>query len=183
MALAVSLSTVGVAQTFESSYDSLIDSAVLRQILNEELEEQGSGGLFKYQDKLAARPDSLEYLFFEPGVVTLNVDRSAKSALESLEASGAGEEITGYRVGVFFSNRANSRAEANKVVERCGTEFADIATSLIYDNPYFKVHAGYATTNEEAVILLNRLQKVFPKAYIIREKMEPKNLIIERTYN
>ncbi|MFR9651577.1 MAG: hypothetical protein SNG35_06110 [Rikenellaceae bacterium] len=180
----VALSTMGVAQDQIDLDDSLIDSVLidsmlLAELLDYEAESVGCGGLVAYQEKLTARPDSLEYLFFEPGRVTLNIDRSASSALERVESGDANREMIGYRVGIFFSNRANGRAEANDVVERCKEQFEDIKTTLIYDNPYFKVHAGYATSNEEAVMMLNRLQKIFPKAYIIREKMTPADLIVE----
>lgn len=174
----VALCSFGSAQEQIEGYDLDLDSVLLASFFDYEEPSAGSGGLAAYRDKLTARPDSTEYLFFEPGRVTLNSDRSATAALEKLE-SGAVREISGYRIGVFFSNRANGRAEANAVVEKCAELYSDIETSMVYDNPYFKVHAGFATTNEEAVMLLSRLQKSFPKAYIIREKMTPKDMIIE----
>ncbi len=175
----VTLSTLGVAQEQTDGYDTMIDSLLMANLIDYEGESEGSGGLVAYRDKLTARPDSTEYLFFEPGRVNLNSDRSAIAALDKLEVDVANREIIGYRIGVFFSNRSNGRAEANVVVAKCEELYEDIKTSLVYDNPYFKVHAGFATTNEEAVMLLSRLQKNFPKAYIIREKMTPKDLIID----
>ncbi len=180
--------TMGTAQTSsvsvgESQYDSIISNALDQQLLYEDYLELGSGGLIKYREKLVARPDSSDYLFFEPGIITLNEDNSAKESLNKLELDNLGKrEMNGYRIGIFFSNRATGRTDAKTIIDKCNKLFPDVATTLVYDNPYFKVHAGYATSNEEAVILLSRLQKSFPKAYIIREKIEPKSLIDGENY-
>ena len=118
---------------------TIVSSVALdKQVLYDDYLEQGSGGLMKYREKLIARPDSSDYLFYEPGVITLNEDRSAKESLDKLELSSSGKrEVNGYRIGIFFSNRRIGRIDANAVL-RCNELFPDVATTLAYDNPYLR---------------------------------------------
>jgi hypothetical protein len=46
-----------------------------------------------------------------------------------------------------------------------------LPTYVTYDNPYFKVTAGNCTSQEEALILLERIKPTFPKAFIMRENI------------
>jgi hypothetical protein len=51
-----------------------------------------------------------------------------------------------------------------------------LKTYVTYDNPYFKVTAGNCTTQEEALILLERVKPSFPKAFIMRENISMEEL-------
>ncbi len=148
---------------------------------------------FREKLSLFERYDDLEYVRYANVVV--NEDDSAKEAFEALRAQNAeydkdGVEIVpkpgtkpkpksveGYRIGVFFDNGASARANARRVVERCDSLFADIPVSMSYDNPYFKVSAGYCTSQQEAVMMLNRIQKHFPTAYLMRDVITTDNIV------
>ncbi len=108
--------------------------------------------------------------------VTIREDDSARLALTELSSREVDNSIEGYRVGVFFDNSATARAKAMEVVDKCEKLFADIPTTMSYDNPYFKVSAGYCIDSEEAIMMLNRIQKHFPKAYLLREQITPEDL-------
>ncbi len=132
--------------------------------------------LGQYRAKLAAASAASEF-----AIVEVNEDLSAKEALAKLDNDPSSKKVAGYRVGVFLSNSPNARSQANAVVAICDSLFADVVTTLSYDNPYFKVNAGYCLTLEEGVILLNRLQSRFPRAYLLREDITPNNLV--RSWN
>ncbi len=151
---------------------------------------------FCYKLSLFERNDDGEFVRYANVVV--NEDSLAREAFEALHAQNAeydaegveivlkeGEKpksktINGYRIGVFFDNSASARATARSVVERCDSLFADIPVTMSYDNPYFKVSAGYCTTQEEAVMMLRRIQRVFPSAYLMRDVISTDNIIEAR---
>lgn len=117
----------------------------------------------------------------------VNEELSAVAAFKALASQNTGSDgkaiepsKQGYRIGIFFDNSAKARAAANEVVERCNSQFADIPVTLTYDNPYFKVSAGYCLELEEAVMMLHRVQKVFPRAYLMHETITPADLIKSR---
>ncbi|MFI3248330.1 MAG: hypothetical protein R3Y39_04295 [Rikenellaceae bacterium] len=108
--------------------------------------------------------------------VTIREDDSARIALTELESRDRVSSVEGYRIGIFFDNGATARAGAMEVVKQCEKLFPDIPTTMNYDNPYFKVSAGYCIDNEEAIMMLNRIQKHFPKAYLMREQITTEDL-------
>lgn len=87
--------------------------------------------------------------------------------------------VDGYRVGIFFDNGQSARSQAQLMVDSLERHFPNVEATMTYENPYFKVAAGYCLTNEEATMLLERLRYCFPKAYIMRERISIENLIIE----
>ena len=80
------------------------------------------------------------------------------------------------RISIFFDNSQNARAGAVETLEKFKELFPEIPASMTHENPYFKVSAGFCISNEEALILLNRLRKEFPKAFIVRERVSVEEL-------
>ncbi|MFI3304194.1 MAG: hypothetical protein SNF68_01780 [Rikenellaceae bacterium] len=120
--------------------------------------------------------------------VEIRRDSSSTVALSRLIDQSIDEktgEVTpasklGYRIGIYFSNSASARAGAMAVLERCQRELSDLHTTMSYDNPYFKVSTGYCLSQEEAVMILHRVQKIFPRAYLMRENITPANIVTSR---
>ncbi len=113
--------------------------------------------------------------------VTITESTSAQNALRRISATPTKSGFLGYRVGVFFDNSPTARAKANAAKSLFRSRFPDEDVYMVYENPYFKVSAGNCVTQEEAVILLDRIQKVFPKAYIMREKLAIKNIVSQKS--
>ena len=83
----------------------------------------------------------------------------------------------GYRIGIFFDNGAEARANALAAKQTFETAFPDIPVYLVYENPYFKVSAGNCVTSEEAIVLLGKIRSQFPEAYLMREDLTVADLI------
>ena len=81
------------------------------------------------------------------------------------------QQIAISRISIFFDNSQNARAGAVETLEKFKELFPEIPATMTHENPYFKVSAGFCISNEEALILLNRLRKEFPKAFIVRERV------------
>lgn len=79
-----------------------------------------------------------------------------------------GQAVPGYRVRVFFANNQNARNDAIAVQEKFRTQFPDIPTYLVYETPSFLVTVGNCMTTEEALILLGRVSKRYPTAFLWR---------------
>lgn len=79
--------------------------------------------------------------------------------------------VNGYRIMLFMSNSQTARADAFAACDSLAVRMPSLKTYVTYDNPYFKVTAGNCTTQEEALILLERVKYSFPKAFIMRESI------------
>lgn len=111
----------------------------------------------------------------------VQMDSASRLALDALSQE-VSEGVMGYRVGLFFDNSSSARAKAQEAVALCDSLYGDVITTLSYANPYFKVSAGYCVTLEEALMLLNRMQRSFPKAFLISERIMPNHLVEVREW-
>ncbi len=159
-------------------YDDESEATTVVDTLEIEVEHN----IATFKEQLTAEVDSL-YQFESdviPGRVTIHEDDSSQSALESYASRKQNNVVNGYRVGVYFNNSAQARSGAMEVMKRCEMLLQDIPATMSYDNPYFKVSVGYCISEEEAVIMLNRVQRYFPKAYLMRERITIENLVEAR---
>ena len=79
--------------------------------------------------------------------------------------------ISGYRIVIFMNNAQTARRDALATQENFAALFPEEQSYLTYENPYFKVAVGNCTSQEEAITLLGRVQRSFPKAFIMRENI------------
>lgn len=69
----------------------------------------------------------------------------------------------GYRIQLYSGNNARtSKGEAENRAAMVRENFADMATYVIYDAPYWRVRAGDFTTYEEGAAALGDLKRAFP---------------------
>lgn len=81
------------------------------------------------------------------------------------------QSVNGYRIMLFMSNSQSARTEAFAACDSLAVRLPQLPTYVTYDNPYFKVTAGNCISQEEALILLERVKPTFPKAFIMRESI------------
>lgn len=79
--------------------------------------------------------------------------------------------IRGYRVRIFFDNSQSARTTAQEIKEEFEKMYPLVPCYLIYENPYFKVTVGNCLSNEEAIMLWNRIKGSFDHAFVIREEI------------
>ena len=120
-----------------------------------------------------------EYLAAPVQVDSLTVIRSTAEVTEyddaaditSRVAPNRATSVNGYRIMLFMSNSQSARAEAFAACDSLAVRMPNLKSYVTYDNPYFKVAAGNCTTQEEALILLERIKPSFPQAFIMRENI------------
>lgn len=101
---------------------------------------------------------------------------NAASAVRRGEASTP-HAVNGYRIVIFFDNSATARAEAERRMAEFTAAFPDVRCDLRYENPYFKVVAGACATADDAVMLVERVRRDFPQAYIMREEIPAERFV------
>ena len=79
--------------------------------------------------------------------------------------------VNGYRIMIFMSNSQTARSEALAARDTLALRMPDQQSYVTYENPYFKVAAGNCTSKEEALVLLEKIKRDFPKAFIMRENI------------
>ncbi|MCF6357750.1 MAG: SPOR domain-containing protein [Draconibacterium sp.] len=79
--------------------------------------------------------------------------------------------IEGFRVEIFFSSEMNALEQAkNKKVEFL-SEYPENTVNIKYDAPNFKVRVGDFRTKNEALKLLKMIEKNYPMAFIVPDKI------------
>ncbi|MCC8034407.1 MAG: hypothetical protein LIO77_00535 [Rikenellaceae bacterium] len=108
-----------------------------------------------------------------PGGASITVTEKGEAASIVRMASSARRsgKVNGYRIRIFFDNKQTARASAYSAKARFENLFPGIPVDIKYDNPDWKVTAGYCLTNEEAIILLGRIKRQFPKAFPLQEEI------------
>mgnify|MGYP006874621065 FL=1 len=84
--------------------------------------------------------------------------------------------VNGYRIVIFMSNKHSARQDAIATQQQFVELYPAEGVYLSYENPYFKVTVGNCLTQEEAIIMLGRLQGNFPKAFISSARIATQEL-------
>jgi hypothetical protein len=100
------------------------------------------------------------------------VDTLIAKRFEMSSAAGVSSPIAsyGYRVQIFSGS---NRKDAYSAQARLQSEYPELRTYIIYNEPNFKVRAGDFRTRLEAQKLMQELQSSFTSLFIIAEKINP----------
>ena len=88
------------------------------------------------------------------------------------------KSVNGYRIVIFMSNAQTARTEALAARESFEAMYPDERSYVTYENPYFKVAVGNCISQEEAIILMERIRNSFPKAFLMRETIPASELVL-----
>lgn len=131
--------------------------------------------LAAFKEQLA-RP-TLDTLSLRTATATAEESPAAREALARLKGTGQRTRFQGWRVCIFSDNTAEARSKAYEAMETFREHFAEIPLYNEYVSPYFRVSVGNCTNPEEAIILLNRVNKIFPKAFVKQELLTLNDLL------
>lgn len=111
-----------------------------------------------------AEPDTLH-----SAVVNVTEHGRAADIMRQYNEEKVSEQtIAGYRIRIFFSNNQNARHDALAVQEKFRGQFPDISTYVVYETPSFLVTVGNCLNVDEALILLGKVRKRYPSAFMVR---------------
>ena len=117
-----------------------------------------------------ASPVKVDSLTTVRAVVSVAEHGTAADIVRQAEGSER-KNVSGYRIVIFMSNAPTARAEAVAARESFESLYPDEPSHMVYDNPYFKVAVGNCTTQEEAIMLMERVRSNFPKAFLMRDNI------------
>lgn len=103
--------------------------------------------------------------------VRVSQSGAIREAFDAQIEANPSRTISGFRVRIFFDNGQNSRNESEAVLRRFESTYHGIPAYRTYANPYFKVTAGDFRTRSEAMALLVKLRNEFPRALMVKEKI------------
>jgi hypothetical protein len=104
------------------------------------------------------------------GTITIKQDAKIEHLLGSYYIQNASRPgMQGFRIRIFFDLGQKSRDKSLEVMNEFMETFPGIAIYRTFDSPYYKVSVGDFRTRDEAIKELNRLNRKYPKAFIIPE--------------
>lgn len=107
-----------------------------------------------------------------PWRVKLHQSSSIENATESLVRKNKGTLTDGFRIRIYFDNKQNSREASAESEARFKRLFPGYNTYRSFKNPFFKVTVGDFRTKADAQVALQRIVRVFPDAFIVKEQMK-----------
>lgn len=107
----------------------------------------------------------------DKGLVTLHQSQAIEESVRTHIIANKGRSLNGYRIRIFFDNSQNARVNSGGAYGTFLKLFKDIPAYRSYVNPYFKVSVGDFRTKAEAMEKLIHIKKVFPTAFIVKEKI------------
>ncbi len=138
---------------------------------------------FEYKDSLVYVPvsrmtDSLRgrdvfEVLSGSGVVVRQSPELASAVGDRIDANYANTlETEGYRIRIFFDNRQDAREASELAVRRFEKLFPGYQTYRTFIYPNFKVTVGDFRTKAEAQVALKNIVRVFPNAFVVKERMK-----------
>ena len=103
------------------------------------------------------------------GEAVINQSASVDYAFAKYVGNNAKKKLNGFRIRIFFDNKQSARTQSEEVEKLFVELFPQYPVYRTYTNPYFKVAVGDFRTKSDAVKVLQDIQKLFPKAFIIKD--------------
>lgn len=107
-----------------------------------------------------------------PWRVKLHQSSSIENASDALVRKNKGTLTDGFRIRIYFDNKQNSREASAESEARFKRLFPGYNTYRTFKNPFFKVTVGDFRTKSDAQVALQRIVRVFPDAFIVKEQMK-----------
>lgn len=80
--------------------------------------------------------------------------------------------MDGYRVEIFFTSALDGLAQAKSKKVEFLSQYPDYEIHIKYDSPNFRVRIGDFRTKNEALKLHKKIEKDYPMAFIVPDKIE-----------
>jgi hypothetical protein len=79
--------------------------------------------------------------------------------------------IDGYRIQIFFEAGNNSKRMANEAKAEFAVKYPEAPNYILFQEPYYKVRIGDYKTKMEAEKFLKEIEKEYPNAFVVRDKI------------
>lgn len=89
----------------------------------------------------------------------------------------------GYRLEIFFSSGLHAKNKAMEVKTEFLKNFPDVPAYLIFTSPDFKVRVGDFRTRDDALVLKDRIKRMYPNAFLAKDIIQFPKLYSEKQSN
>ncbi len=129
-------------------------------------------GFAKAQDYFYQKPDKQKQGVEKEGTVKIYQDSRVDTLVaRHIRYNQAHQEMDGYRIQIFFDAGNNSLSRAQRVVDEFMTLYPSDTAYISFSEPYYKVRVGDFRTRLEAQGYQQRIQRDFPNAFVIKDKI------------
>ena len=80
--------------------------------------------------------------------------------------------IAGYKVRIYSDTGRGAKDEQKRARAKFLSLYPDVDVDYPYEDAYFKVYVGNFRTKNEALLLLERIKKNFPDAFVVEYNIE-----------
>jgi hypothetical protein len=91
--------------------------------------------------------------------------------------------MPGYRIQLFMESGNTALEKAEQVTAKFEEKHGNIPAYITFGEPYYRVRIGDFRTRLEAIKFLNMIQRSYPQAWVVKDKINypslPKN---QKTY-
>ncbi len=87
------------------------------------------------------------------------------------------QAVTGFRVNIFSESGNNSKTAAFQARTTFMTDYPDIPTYLVFEEPFFKIKVGNFRSRIEAQGLLKQIQTTYPNAFVVKDAINMRALL------
>ncbi len=79
--------------------------------------------------------------------------------------------ITGYRIQVFMESGNQALSDCENIEQKFLKKYKDIPTYITFSAPYYRVRVGDFRTRLEAEKFLQRINRKYPNAWVIKDEI------------
>jgi len=132
------------------------------------------------QERVTDNPQILTNLsqrFGEGGRIEIIQSKQTENMLKMQIANSFLQEgkIPGFRIQIFSQSGQIARGRAESTQASFTNRFPEMNTYLEYRAPNFQVFVGDFRTKNEALFELKRIERVYPRAFIVAEFIQISN--------
>jgi hypothetical protein len=85
--------------------------------------------------------------------------------------------VNGFRINIYSESGNHSRRGAMAAKMAFSEHFPNAKSYVSFEEPYFKVKIGNFRTRLEATAALDSLKSTYPQAYVVKDKLNVKDLL------
>ena len=79
--------------------------------------------------------------------------------------------IPGYRIQLFMESGNTALVKAETITEKFNKKYDKIPAYITFGEPYYRVRIGDFRTRLEAIKFLNSIQRSYPQAWVVKDKI------------
>lgn len=79
--------------------------------------------------------------------------------------------MPGYRIQLFMESGNSALTEAEEIIEIFEDKYDHIPAYITFGEPYYRVRIGDFRTRLEAIKFLDQIQRHYPQAWVVKDKI------------